>query len=45
MQVFFVSMPLSILLGFVALFLVIGAMMTTFLGHLEGVLHELAPRF
>jgi flagellar biosynthesis protein FliR len=43
MQVFFVGMPLSILLGFVAFFLVIGAMMTTFLGYLESVLRELAP--
>ncbi|MFL5040972.1 MAG: flagellar biosynthetic protein FliR [Xanthobacteraceae bacterium] len=43
MQVFFVGMPLSILLGFVALLLVIGAMMSTFLGYLEGVLRELAP--
>jgi flagellar biosynthesis protein FliR len=43
MQVFFVGMPLSILLGFVALLLVIGAMMSTFLGYVEGVLRELAP--
>ncbi len=44
MQVFFVGMPLSILGGFVLLFLVIAAMMTTFLGHVEGIMHELAPR-
>jgi len=43
MQVFFVGMPLSILLGFIALLLVIGAMMGTFLGYLESVLRELAP--
>src|SRR5262245_40945020 len=43
MQVFFVGMPLAILAGFIALILVIGAMMGTFLGYLEGVLHELAP--
>jgi flagellar biosynthetic protein FliR len=43
MQVFFVGMPLSILVGFIALVLVIGAMMATFLGYLEGVLRELAP--
>jgi flagellar biosynthetic protein FliR len=43
MQVFFVGVPLSILVGFIALLLVIGAMMGTFLGYLEGVLHELAP--
>jgi flagellar biosynthetic protein FliR len=43
MQVFFVGMPLSILVGFLILFLVIGAIMTTFLGFTEGVLKELAP--
>ena len=43
MQVFFVGLPLSILLGFVNLLLVVGAMMGTFLGHVEGVLHQLAP--
>jgi flagellar biosynthesis protein FliR len=44
MQVFFVGMPLSILGGLMLLLLVIGVMMTTFLGHVEGVMHELAPR-
>ena len=44
MQVFFVGMPLSILAGLMLLLLVIGAMMVTFLGHVEGVMHELAPR-
>ena len=43
MQVFFVGVPLAILAGFLALFLVIGPMMGTFLGYLEGVLHQLAP--
>jgi flagellar biosynthetic protein FliR len=43
MQVFFIGLPLSILLGFVVLLLVVGAMMGTFLGYLEGILHELAP--
>ena len=43
MQVFFIGLPLSILLGFVVLLLVVGAMMGTFLGYLESVLHELAP--
>ena len=43
MQVFFVGLPLSILLGFLILLLVIGAMMAVFLGSLEGVLRELAP--
>src|SRR5436190_8562949 len=43
MQVFFVGLPLSILLGFLILLLVIGAMMGLFLGSVEGVLRELAP--
>jgi flagellar biosynthetic protein FliR len=43
MQVFFIGLPLSILLGFLLLVLVIGAMMGTFTGYLEGVLSELAP--
>jgi flagellar biosynthesis protein FliR len=43
MQVFFVGMPLSILVGFLILVLVLGAMMSTFLGHVEGVLHLMAP--
>jgi flagellar biosynthesis protein FliR len=43
MQVFFVGLPISILLGFLILLLVIGAMMGTFLGSVEGVLRELAP--
>jgi flagellar biosynthetic protein FliR len=44
MQVFFVGMPLSILVGFMILLLVVGAMMMTFLDSVEGVLHLLAPR-
>jgi flagellar biosynthetic protein FliR len=43
MQVFFVGMPLSILIGFLILLLVLGAMMMTFLDYVEGVLHLLAP--
>jgi flagellar biosynthetic protein FliR len=43
MQVFFIGLPLSILLGLVLLLLVIGAMMGTFVGYLEGVLASLAP--
>jgi flagellar biosynthesis protein FliR len=43
MQVFFVGMPLSIFIGFIALLMVVGAMMSTFLGYLEGVLRALAP--
>jgi flagellar biosynthetic protein FliR len=43
MQVFFIGMPLSILLGFLLLIVVIGAMMGTFTGYIEGVLHDIAP--
>jgi flagellar biosynthesis protein FliR len=43
MQVFFVGVPLSILLGFLILFLVLAAMMGTYLGSVENVLRELAP--
>jgi len=43
MQVFFVGLPLSILGGFLILVLVLGAMMMTFLGYVEGVLRMLAP--
>ena len=42
MQVFFIGLPLSILLGLLPLLLVIGAMMGTFVGYLEGVLADLA---
>jgi len=45
MQVFFVGLPLSILLGFLVLLLVIGAMMAVFLTYVEDVLHVLAPHF
>jgi flagellar biosynthetic protein FliR len=41
--VFFVGMPLSILIGFLILLLVVGAMMSGFLAYVEGVLRELAP--
>lgn len=43
MQVFFVGLPLSILLGFLILLVVVGAMMGTFTDFLGGVLRELAP--
>jgi flagellar biosynthetic protein FliR len=45
MQVFFVGLPLSILLGFLILILVLAAMMTTFLGSVEDVLRALAPNW
>jgi flagellar biosynthesis protein FliR len=43
MQVFFVALPLSILLGLMFLVLVLGAMMGMFLDYAGGVLHTLAP--
>jgi flagellar biosynthesis protein FliR len=43
MQVFFVALPASILIGFLFLVLVLGAMMGLFLDYASGVLHELAP--
>jgi flagellar biosynthetic protein FliR len=43
MQVFFVGLPLSILLGFLILLVVVGAMMGTFLEFLGGVLRQIAP--
>ncbi|HTT47770.1 MAG TPA: flagellar biosynthetic protein FliR [Pseudolabrys sp.] len=43
MQVFFIGLPLSIMLGLLLLLLVIGAMMGTFVGYLQDVLGDLAP--
>ncbi len=43
MQVYFVGVPLSILIGFLILLLVVGAMMGGFLDYVRGVLGELAP--
>jgi flagellar biosynthetic protein FliR len=43
MQVFFVAMPLSILIGLLILLVILGTMMGTFLGYVEGVLRQLAP--
>jgi flagellar biosynthetic protein FliR len=43
MQVFFVGMPLSILIGILILLVVIGAMMGTFLEFFGGVLRQIAP--
>lgn len=43
MQVFFIGLPLSILIGFLILLVVIGAMMGTFLEFLGGVLRTIAP--
>jgi flagellar biosynthetic protein FliR len=44
MQVFFVGLPLSIMLGFLILVLVLGAMMATFLGEMGDVLRDLLAR-
>jgi len=43
MQVFFIGLPLSILLGLLLLLLVVSAMMGTFVSYLQGVLVDLAP--
>ena len=43
MQVFFIGLPLSILLGMLLLLLVVGAIMGVFTGYIEGVLANLAP--
>jgi len=43
MQVYFVGVPLSILAGFLVLLVVLGAMMTSYLGYLRDVLQQLAP--
>jgi flagellar biosynthetic protein FliR len=43
MQVFFVALPLSIIIGLLFLLLVLGTMMGMFLDYAGGVLHELAP--
>jgi flagellar biosynthetic protein FliR len=43
MQVFFVALPASILIGLLFLLLVLGTMMGFFLDYVGGVLHELAP--
>ncbi len=43
MQVYFVGLPLSILGGLLLLIIVVGTMMSTFLGYVEDMLHEIAP--
>ena len=43
MQVYFVAVPASIMIGFLILLVVVGAMMGGFLGYVAGVLRELAP--
>jgi flagellar biosynthetic protein FliR len=43
MQVFFIGVPISILIGLLLLILVMGAMMGTFTGYIGNVLGQLAP--
>ena len=43
MQVYFVGVPLSIMIGFLIFALVITAMMGTYLDYFTGVMHELTP--
>lgn len=43
MQVYFVGVPLSILIGFLILAFVLATMMGTFLDYFGSILHELAP--
>jgi flagellar biosynthetic protein FliR len=44
MQVYFVGAPLSILLGFLILVVVIATMMGMFLDYFSDILRELTPR-
>ena len=43
MQVYFVGVPLSIVVGLLILLVVLGAMMTNYLEYLQGVLRDIAP--
>jgi flagellar biosynthetic protein FliR len=43
MQVYFVGAPLSIMLGFLILALVLAATMGTFLGYFDGVMRDMMP--
>ena len=43
MQVYFVGVPLSILVGFLIFALVITAMMGTYIDYFVGVMHQLTP--
>jgi flagellar biosynthesis protein FliR len=43
MQVYFVGVPLSIMVGFLIFALVITAMMGTYLNYFNGVMHDLTP--
>jgi flagellar biosynthesis protein FliR len=43
MQVYFVGAPLSIMLGFMIFALVLAAMMGTYIGYFDGVMHDMMP--
>jgi len=43
MQVYFVGVPLSIMIGFLVFGLVLSAMMGTYLNYFTGVMHDLTP--
>ena len=43
MQVYFVGVPLSIMIGFLIFALVLSGMMATYLNYFIGVMHELTP--
>ena len=43
MQVYFVGVPLSIMLGFVIFAVVLAGMMATYLDYVISVMHELTP--
>jgi flagellar biosynthesis protein FliR len=43
MQVYFVGVPLSIMIGFLIFALVLAAMMGTYLDYFNGVMHDLTP--
>ena len=43
MQVYFVSAPLSIMIGFLIFAFVLAAMMGTFIGYFDGVMHDMMP--
>ncbi|HEY5962408.1 MAG TPA: flagellar type III secretion system protein FliR, partial [Xanthobacteraceae bacterium] len=43
MQVYFVGVPLSIMIGFVIFGLVLAGMMGTYLDYFTGVMRELTP--
>lgn len=44
MQVYFVGVPLSIMIGFLIFALVLSAMMGTYMDYFAGVMHQMMPR-